>query len=96
MTEKAFMQQVIDLAHLYHWKTYHTFDSRRSAAGFPDLTMVHPIKGQFLLAELKTDKGKLTAEQRSWYAALCMANIECHIWRPGDFDTIVARLAVQS
>ncbi len=93
ITEKAFMQQVIDLAHLHHWKVYHPFDSRRSCPGFPDLVLCHPTRG-FLMAELKTERGRLSPAQMEWMMALANAGIECHMWRPGDFDAIVQRLAV--
>ena len=40
MTEKQFMAQVVELAKLKGWLVYHTYDSRRSEPGFPDLCMV--------------------------------------------------------
>ena len=92
LTEKAFMQQVIDLAHLYSWLCYHTYDSRRSAPGFPDLGFCHVARGEFFLAELKTQRGRLSRVQATWIAALRAASVECYVWRPSDFDTIVTRL----
>jgi hypothetical protein len=35
LSEKQFIRQVIDLARLQGFLVYHTFDSRRSAVGFP-------------------------------------------------------------
>ena len=92
LSEKRFQQQVIDLAHLAGWLVYHTYDSRRSAPGYPDLALCHEARGQYLLAELKSDRGRLSPAQQRWIQALQRAGIECHIWRPGDFDAIVARL----
>ena len=37
ITEKAFLQQVKDLAKLREWRTYHALHSKGSTAGFPDL-----------------------------------------------------------
>ena len=86
LTEKQWQLQVIDLARLYGWRYYHTFDSRRSAAGFPDLVLFRP--GRFLMAELKTDKGKLTAAQKEMIDDLTEAGVDVHVFRPSDFDQI--------
>ncbi len=40
MTEADFQGQVVELAQLHRWHVYHTFDSRRSHAGFPDLLLL--------------------------------------------------------
>lgn len=99
MTEKAFMAQVIQLARLYGYLVYHTHDSRRSAAGFPDLTLAR-LEGEELrviFAELKTDTGALTREQQEWANVLMHARggVEYHLWRPADLDAIVATLALR-
>ena len=38
-TEKQFQQSVVEVARTLKWRVYHTHDSRRSAAGFPDLVL---------------------------------------------------------
>jgi hypothetical protein len=35
VNEAVWQQQVIDLATLYGWEHYHSFDSRRSVPGWP-------------------------------------------------------------
>jgi hypothetical protein len=46
---------------------YHTHDSRRSVAGYPDFTI---FPGWLMLmAEVKRDGGYLTVEQAEWLAA---------------------------
>ncbi len=92
ISEKDFLQQVVDLARLTGWLCYHTHDSRRSCKGFPDLALVHPARGDFFMAELKTARGRLSPAQSAWIEALRQAGIEVHIFRPADFDAIVARL----
>ena len=37
ISEKEWMRQITTLASLNRWRVYHTFDSRRSTPGFPDL-----------------------------------------------------------
>jgi len=87
MNEKQWQQQVIDLAHLFGYRTYHTYLSIRSRKGWPDLALFRP--GRFLLVELKTDKGKVSAAQVEMLADLEAAGVECHIFRPSDFDRVM-------
>lgn len=63
-TEVGFQQAVVELASLRGWLCYHTHDSRRSQAGFPDLTMVRGPR--LVFAELKSEKGRTSPAQRLW------------------------------
>lgn len=69
------------------WLVYHTFDSRKSAAGFPDLTLLSPA-GRLVFAELKTDTGKVTAAQQLWLDRLTAGGHAAYLWRPNDWDKI--------
>ena len=92
ITERQFMQMVIDLARLQHWLPYHTHDSRRSDPGFPDVVMV---RGERLIfAELKAEKGRVSAAQTFWLDALRATGAEVYVWRPSDWETIVVTLAL--
>jgi hypothetical protein len=90
-SEAVFMQQVIQLSKFYSWRYYHTHDSRRSAPGFPDLVLVRPP--EILFVELKAEKGRVRPEQQEWISALHACGLEVHLWRPGQWDEIHARLA---
>lgn len=68
MKERDWQDQVLELARLYRWRSYHTFDSRRSNPGFPDLVLVRAPR--LIFAELKAQKGRVTTEQKLWMAAL--------------------------
>lgn len=92
MREKEWQAQVIELAVLYGWFVYHTFDSRRSNAGWPDLVLCRPTTGELIFVELKTDVGRLSPAQRSWLRVLEDCNQEVHVWRPRDFEAVHARL----
>jgi hypothetical protein len=82
---------VLDLAALCRWKCYHTHDSRHSAAGFPDLCLCRPPR--LIFAELKSDKGQLSSEQMNWIHQLeRVPGISVFVWRPSDWDAIVAAL----
>ena len=73
ITEKDFQQSVIDLAQRTGWMVFHPFDMRRSRQGYPDLTMVNPVRGIIVFAELKRENGRLTTDQGDWYQALAVA-----------------------
>ena len=94
--EDDFLAAVIELATLCHWLVYHTYDSRRSQAGFPDLVLVKPDK--LIFAELKTAKGTVRPAQKEWLDTLAavsidQSQIEIYLWRPDDWDGIVKILA---
>ena len=90
--EADFLRAVTDLATLTHWLCYHTYDSRRSQAGFPDLVLA---RGEHLIfAELKTNRGRVRPAQREWLDVLSnlaegQARISVYLWRPRDWDGIV-------
>jgi len=91
ITEKAFMGQVIQLARLMGWLVYHTHDSRRSVAGFPDLLLIR--RGEMLVAELKVGKNEASEEQLRWLNAFRGANVREFLWYPSDWDEIERTLA---
>jgi VRR-NUC domain len=71
---------------------YHTHDSRRSPAGFPDLVFA----GRWVMfRELKTEKGKLSEAQKEWLHALGLAGADVGVWRPTDLlnGTVAKELA---
>lgn len=86
ITETAFQNKIIALCRWLNLRTYHTYDSRKSAPGFPDLVIVG--KNGVIFAELKTTRGKITAHQQAWWNDLKRAGAEAYIWRPEDWGTI--------
>jgi len=93
MREKDFMRQVTELAQWHGWRVYHTHDSRRSAPGFPDLTMVRG--GRMVFAELKVGRNKLTDHQEEWIASLKTVGrpVEAYAWWPRHWEEIEKILA---
>ncbi|GAB6937094.1 VRR-NUC domain-containing protein [Isoptericola variabilis] len=84
MKESALQARVEGLARELGYVTYHTFDSRRSQPGFPDLVLVSARRGRLLVAELKTVRGRLSTAQTQWLAEFRGAGVEAHVWRPAD------------
>jgi hypothetical protein len=104
ITESDFLSQVIELAHIYHWRVAHfrpamTKWGWRTAvsadgAGFPDCVIVK--NGRLLFVELKSEKGKVAPIQQAWLDALeATGKAEVYLWRPGDFDEIADILGRQ-
>jgi hypothetical protein len=86
--EKHFMADVIKLAKQNGWLVYHTHNSRKSQAGFPDLCMVRFQR--LLFVELKTETGKMTAAQHDWFDAINkVPGTACYLWRPSDWPAIL-------
>lgn len=89
MTETQLQNSIIELCKLYGWLYYHTHDSRRSVAGFPDLVIVKDAR--IIFAELKKDGRHATAEQEKWLAALHYAatfgeHISVYLWNEGHWN----------
>lgn len=53
--------------------------------GFPDLVLAR--NGEVLFVELKSEKGKLSPEQRDW-----LAHTNGRLWRPADWPDICTLL----
>jgi hypothetical protein len=102
MSEAEWQGQVIELAHLLGWKHNHTRRSigkghkwvtATSVIGWPDLTLWHEAQHRILFVELKTEKGKLTAEQVAVLKSLAAAGAEVYVWRPSDLADVQERLS---
>jgi hypothetical protein len=90
VTEAQFQATVVEWATLCGWTHFHTFDSRRSDPGWPDLVLLRPP--EIVVAEIKRDGGRLTVEQERTLAALDACGLETHVWRPSDWPAVEARL----
>lgn len=85
MSETQLQDQIIELAKRMGWLSYHTFDSRRSAPGFPDLVLVHPKQKRVIWRELKSEKGVTSSEQKAWLSSLLLVGEDVDVWRPRDW-----------
>jgi len=105
-TEADFMGQVIELAHLGGWRVHHTRPAWTGKGwrtpiqgdpGFLDLVLVRKRgkRVRVIIAELKSDKGRVTDDQREWLGLLegCKG-VEVYLWRPTNFEGIIAALQV--
>ena len=85
ISEAAWQRTVVDAARRLGWSVYHTFDSRRSASGFPDLVLV---RDRIIYVELKSAKGRQSAAQMAWAHALSAAGAEVYLFRPDDWPEV--------
>lgn len=85
MTERMFQASVIQLCQLFGLAYYHTYDSRRSAKGWPDLAICG--KRGFIARELKAERGTVTPDQEKWGTLLREAGVSWDVWRPEDLQS---------
>ncbi len=79
------------LAPMLGWRLcYHTLRSKGSQSGFPDRVLV---RERVIFAELKREKGIVSANQTEWLNGLALAGAEVYLWRPSDLDEIAQILS---
>jgi hypothetical protein len=82
-SEAKLTDAFIEIAELAGFLMYHTHDSRRSQAGFPDWTLIR--NGRLVFVELKKELGKTKPEQELWLEELNKCTgVEAYLWRPSD------------
>jgi hypothetical protein len=95
ITEKVWLAQVRGLARALGWRVYHTFLSKWSEYGFPDLTLVRTGTTErpprLIFVELKSENGRVSPKQQEWLDLLRSVggNVEVYVWRASDFDEVV-------
>lgn len=96
MTEDELKQRVLDTAKLCGWRRVHIRPARTEKGwrtpyegdpGLPDLILAR--RGVVLLAELKSDTGRLRDGQPEWLDAL---GPHGRLWKPTDWNTILEEL----
>lgn len=90
LLEKQAQSMIVDLARLLGWRVYHTFDSRKSQAGFPDLVLV---RDRVIYAEIKRAGQKPRPSQVEWLNALSCAGAEVYVWTEADYDEVASILS---
>lgn len=92
LSERELQQRIIDLAQLCGWRVAHFRPARTDKGwrtpmqgnkGFPDLVLAR--RGEVIIAELKSDKGKMSADQEEWATAIGARFV---LWRPRDWNEI--------
>lgn len=92
LRERDFRQQVVDYARLLGWKVWFVWSSIHSPSGWPDLFCIHPARVEAFAAELKTEKGRVTAAQLETLGLLKAIGIRTYLWRPSMWAEIEAVL----
>ncbi len=101
LSEAEFSRQVTDLAMVLGWEWAHfrpaqtargwrTPVSGTIGAGFPDLVLLR--QRSVIVAELKREGAKPTAEQERALALFRAAGVAAYLWHPSDFDQIAELL----
>lgn len=99
VSEEDFQRWVIDVAHWHQWLVTHFRKVKLPSGrwgtplqgdpGYPDLSLARA--GVVILAELKTDVGKVEPAQSKWLQEIGPEH--GRVWRPRDRPAIVAELS---
>lgn len=84
MTEAQFQDLVIGTARTFGWLVVHIRNTVANPVAMPDLLMWR--NDQYLLAELKTMRGKVSPKQQGWHENAARHGVTVHLWRPDDWD----------
>ena len=102
-TESEFQRELLEAAGYLGYMRFHDHDARRDNEragvdrGFPDSLLIHPDTGRLIVAELKTERGRLSAHQRRWLEAFrTVRTVEAYVWRPRDWDEALRVLRGES
>jgi hypothetical protein len=103
-SEAEWQRTVIRCAQLNGWRVNHVRTTAETRAdgtirhttatrikGWPDLELLRP--GRFIMAELKSDTGRLTPDQARTIADLQAAGVDVFVWRPKDWEVVQSTLA---
>jgi hypothetical protein len=100
-TERAFQASVLAYARMMGWQAFHdnatnaprrcsacgvTRSLPRNVAGMPDLILIR--RPRIVWAELKSERGKLTDDQRAWIEELRACGQAVYVWRPSDWREV--------
>lgn len=92
MSERQLQQAVVANLRARGWVVFWTWDSRHSPCGEPDIRACRPPR--YLLAELKTERGRLTEAQKRAAELLGQcAGVEYYEVRPATLDAFLAAIA---
>ncbi len=98
VSEKEFQRTVIEYAQALNFKVYHQLDtgkckkcgepnySKRVGPGFVDLVIAG--HGKLIFAELKSENGSLSDNQRKWAEVLVSTGARVYLWKPSDWSQI--------
>lgn len=80
MKEGDFLRTVIDLATLYGYEHYHTYNSFRSDPGFPDLVLINPDRRGVVYIECKMEGKQPTDNQLYWLEMLRLCGQKVYVF----------------
>jgi hypothetical protein len=83
--EKDFDRELVKYAEGLGWHSWHCYNARKSAAGWPDRVFV---RERIIFAELKSETGMVEPEQEVWLQRLRDAGGEVYVWKPSDWPEI--------
>jgi len=104
MLEADLERTIVDAAKLLGWHVAHFRPAQNGrgnwrtpvaydGAGFPDLVLV---RERLIVAELKSDKGRVSAAQQKWLDMFINAGVETYVWRPNNMSEALTILQTKT
>jgi hypothetical protein len=98
ISEDELQSVVIELAQTLKWRVAHfrsvpvkhgdrvAYETpvQADGAGWPDLVL---CRDRLIVAELKSETGRLSVPQQDWIFALTHAGVETHVWFPYHWES---------
>jgi hypothetical protein len=56
--------------------------------------LIHERRGLVVVAELKSEKGRVPPEQKRWLKAFRAAGVPAYLWRPSDWAEVCEVLGI--
>lgn len=100
-TEREFQASVLTYARMMGWKAFHdnatnaprrcsgcgsTRALPRNAPGMPDLILIR--RPRIVWAELKSERGRLSDDQKAWIEELRASGQAVYVWRPSSWQEV--------
>lgn len=93
MPEAAFQREVMEALKRRGWAAYHVPDSRRMAAGLPDVLAIHPGIPRLIALELKGKRTPITDTQRLVIEIMGrVPGVYARIVRPADWPAVLEEI----
>jgi len=104
LIEADLQRTIVDAAQTLGWRVAHFRPAQNSqggwrtpvaydGAGFPDLVLV---RDRLIIAELKSDKGRVSVAQQEWLDMFRAAGVETYVWRPNNLSEALTVLQTKT
>lgn len=101
VSETAYQRDITDAAERFQWHWLHVrksigrrdgetaWQTTTNISGWVDLLLWHERQHRVIAAEVKSETGTVTPQQKAVIASLVAAGVETYVWYPHDWDDVI-------